>query len=241
MRGLFFYFLISLCLSPLGAKTTPPAEPNLAVIAAPRDNIANFKRLLSLQEAAQKAKPDILFLGDSITQQWEGKKAWKETWAPLNAFNAGIGGDRTEHILWRLDNKGLDFASSPKVCVLMIGTNNTGHKQTGESAPYTAAGIEAIVKSLHQKYPKMKILLLGIFPRGANPQDRLRLHNEKINLILSGIKAPYLTYLDIAPAFLEADGTLSREISPDLLHFNDTGYQKYTEAILPTVKQLLNR
>ncbi len=218
-------------------------EPNLAVIPAPREDLGNFKKHLSIAESARQSSPDVVFLGDSITQQWEnkGRRVWDEKFAGLKPFNAGISGDRTEHILWRVMNHGLDFKTSPKVCVLMIGTNNTGHKRGAESAEYTADGIASICKALNVKYPKMKILLLGILPRGAGKDDALRMQNDKINGIISKIKLPYVTYLDISSAFLDDEGNLSKTISPDLLHFNNDGYVIYADAILPSIRKLMKK
>lgn len=240
MRKVLLLFAACFSVSSL-TGTGFAEEPNLAVIPAPRDNFWCFNRYLSLKEQAAKSSPDVVFLGDSITEQWgsNGKKVWEEKFAPLKAFNAGIGGDRTEHILWRIQNGGLDFKSAPKVCVLMIGTNNTGHKKGQEVPEHTAQGIEDIVKALHAKYPKMKILLLGILPRGADKQDALRIQNEKINAIVSNFKQPYVTYLDITSAFTDEDGNLSRDISPDLLHFKPEGYVLYADAILPSINKLL--
>lgn len=235
------HFLLSLALVFSSLNIAIAQEPNLAIIPAPRDNMGNFKRHIAIKEAAKKTRPDILFLGDSITQGWEGKKAWKEVMEPLNAFNAGISGDRTEHILWRIQDGGLNFAAAPKLCVLMIGTNNTGARQGNESAEYTADGVRKIIVALNKKYPKMKTLLLAIFPRNATANDKLRLLNDKINEQLAKIKNPLVTFLDIKNSFLEADGTLPRSTFPDLLHLNDAGYYKYSEAILPTIKKLLNK
>lgn len=235
------HFFLSMVLLFAGLNIAIAQEPNLAIIPAPRDNVGHVKKHIAIKEAAKKIRPDILFLGDSITQGWEGKKAWKELMEPLNAFNAGISGDRTEHILWRIQDGGINFAAAPKLCILMIGTNNTGARKGSESAEYTADGVKKIIQVLNKKYPKMKILLLAIFPRGAKADDKLRLLNDQINEELMKIKHPLITFLDIKGAFLEADGTLPRALFPDLLHPNDAGYYKYSEAILPTVKKLLNK
>lgn len=234
-------FLLILSICTLVAAPVSGQEPNLAVIPAPRDDFGTFKRYLWIKEQAAKESPGVVFLGDSITQAWDGagKQAWDQYFGDLKPFNAGISGDRTEHILWRIEQGGLDFREAPQVCVLMIGTNNTGHRRGHEAAEHTAEGIELIAKALHAKYPRMQILLLGILPRGADNQDALRIHNAKINAMLAGMKLKNVTYLDIADAFLDADGVLSKDISPDLLHFNPEGYDRYAKAILPSIKQLM--
>ena len=109
----------------------------------------------------------VLFLGDSITEGWSGrgKRVWDQYYADLDAANFGIGGDRTQHVLWRIDNGELD-GISPKVVVLMIGTNNIGYP-----AEDILKADELIVQRIHEKLPDAKLLLLGIFPRGADPKD----------------------------------------------------------------------
>ena len=105
---------------------------------------------------------DVVFLGDSITHGWEGQKAWNEYFGEFKPVNLGIGGDQTGHILWRItDGHELDNLK-PKVAVIMIGTNNTG----GHTAPQIAGGIADIVEELKRQKPNIKILLLGVFPRG---------------------------------------------------------------------------
>ncbi len=109
-----------------------------------------------------KGAGDVIFLGDSITHGWEGQKAWKEYFGALNPVNLGIGGDQTGHVLWRItEGHELDHLN-PKAAVIMIGTNNT----FGYSAEQIAGGIKAIVEELKRQKPHMKILVLGVFPRG---------------------------------------------------------------------------
>ena len=106
---------------------------------------------------------DVIFLGDSITHGWEGQKAWQEHFGSFKPVNLGIGGDQTGHVLWRItDGHELDHLS-PKAAVIMIGTNNIG----GHTAPQIAGGIKAIVEELKHQKPDIKILVLGVFPRGS--------------------------------------------------------------------------
>src|SRR5579871_5254834 len=107
---------------------------------------------------------DVIFLGDSITHGWEGQKAWQEHFGALKPVNLGIGGDQTGHVLWRItDGHELDNLK-PKVAVIMIGTNNIG----GHTAPQIAGGIADIVEELKRQKPDIKVLLLGVFPRGGS-------------------------------------------------------------------------
>ena len=116
-----------------------------------------------------KGAGDVIFLGDSITQGWEGQKAWQEHFGALKPVNLGIGGDQTGHVLWRITEGRELERLNPKAAVLMIGTNNTG----GHSAEQIAGGIKAIVEELKRQKPGIKILLLGVFPRGsAGDADR---------------------------------------------------------------------
>ncbi len=187
---------------------------------------------------SKEGKAQLVFLGDSITQGWEGegKDAWKTYFERYNAANFGISGDRTEHVLWRLDNGNFD-GLSPKLIVLMIGTNNTGARQ--DPPEQTAAGIEAIVQRLRVKCPKAKILLLAIFPRGANKDDALRLINDKINALLPKLSNSQVRFRDIGGEFLTAGGELSRDVMPDLLHLSSKGYELWAKAIEGDVAEMM--
>ncbi len=207
-----------------------------AVTPVPRDG--NWmKRHESFNERVKKGNVDLLLIGDSITQGWEGagKAAWEKHYTPRNAVNLGIGGDRTQHVLWRLDNGNVE-GISPKAAVLMIGTNNSGTN----SSVQIAEGVEAIVKKLRTKLPKTKILVLGIFPRGATIDDARRKVNAGANLSIRKLAdGEMVHYLDIGDKFLNNDGTLSKEVMPDLLHLNEKSYTTWAEAIEPKVKELM--
>ncbi|MEC8861772.1 MAG: GDSL-type esterase/lipase family protein, partial [Planctomycetota bacterium] len=153
------------------------------------------------------------------------------------ALNLGFSGDRTENVLWRLQHGAVEEIS-PKLAVIMIGTNNTGHRQ--DPPKETSAGIQAIVGELMKQLPDTKILLLAIFPRGEKPDDRLRKNNDGINEIIAGY-ADYekVFFLDINDKFLTQDGTLPKSIMPDLLHPNDKGYAIWAETIEPTIAKLM--
>ncbi|MEZ6017739.1 MAG: GDSL-type esterase/lipase family protein [Planctomycetota bacterium] len=178
-------------------------------------------------------------IGDSITHGWEdsGREVWAEFYAARNALNLGFSGDRTEHVIWRLQNGAIDDIA-PKLAVLMIGSNNTGHRS--DAAEHTAAGIQRVISELRLRLPETKILLLGIFPRGEQPDHPLRQWNNAINALISGFaEDPWVTYLDVAGAFLEADGTLSSEIMPDFLHPGREGYRRWAAAMEATLQALL--
>ena len=187
---------------------------------------------------------ELVFIGDSITHGWEngGKAVWQKYFGAYKALNIGYSADRTEHVLWRLDNGELE-GYQPKLFVVMIGTNNNGHrKPEQERTADTVAGIQAILDKLGQKAPQAKVLLLAIFPRGATPQDPLRVRNEAVNAeIQKFADNKRVFWQNINDKLLQSDGTLSKEIMPDLLHPNAKGYEIWAEAIAPFVKQTLGK
>ena len=203
----------------------------------PRDG-AQMKRHESFNERIKQGPVDLIFLGDSITQLWEGagKDAWAKHYTPRGAVNLGIGGDRTQHVLWRLDHGNVD-GIKPKLAVSMIGTNNSNANDN--TAEEIGAGIVAIVKKLREKLPETKVLILAVFPRGASPNPQ-REKNTKASEIASKLADDKMVYyLDIGPKFLAADGTLSKDIMPDLLHLSPQGYEIWAASIEPTVAQLM--
>jgi beta-glucosidase len=203
----------------------------------PREG-AQMARHEAFNQRAKQGNVDLIFIGDSITQGWEGagKDVWAKYYAKRNAVNLGIGGDRTQHVLWRLDHGNID-GISPKLAVLMIGTNNSnGSDNTAEEI---GTGITAIVKKLREKLPNTKVLILAVFPRGAKP-DAQREKNAKASEIAARLADGQMVYfLDIGPKFLAADGTLSKDVMPDLLHLSPKGYEIWAESIEPQVAQLM--
>ncbi len=181
---------------------------------------------------------DLIYVGDSITHGFDGsgKAMWDKYYAPRNAVNMGFGGDKTQHVLWRFDHGEID-GISPKLAILMIGTNNSnGDEYTAEEI---ADGIKAVCAEMRTKLPKTKILMLAIFPRSEKPCPQ-REKNAKASLLASKIADnKKIFYLDINDAFLTADGTLTKDIMPDLLHPNEKGYKIWAEAIEPTVAKLM--
>ena len=234
---------VLLVVLPSSAPRAEEKKDNPAVKLLNRD-LPRHKQFL---EIAKKGDVDVLFLGDSITQGWEGagKEEWKKNFAPMKAANFGIGGDQTGHVLWRLtEGKELE-GINPKVAVIMIGTNNTG----GHSAADIAGGIEAIVNEIRKQKPECKVLLLGVFPRCMSgfpkdqavcPADKLNTKIKQINERIAKLDdGKHVFYKDIGPKFLNSEGGLARAIMPDLLHLSPKGYAIWTEAIKPDVEKLL--
>lgn len=233
---------LSLTLGCAFAVSTAQDKDNPAAKPVNRD-VARHKEFLKV---VAKGDADVIFLGDSITQGWEGagKKAWAETFAPLKAVNLGIGGDQTGHVIWRItEGKELE-PIKPKLAVIMIGTNNVG----GNSAEQIAGGIKAIVAELQKQRPEMKILLLGVFPRGGPgvkkedtvaTADKLQPKIKAINDIIAKLDdGKKVFYKDIGGKFLDKDGGLDRKVMPDLLHLSPAAYETWAAAIKDDVTKL---
>jgi len=205
----------------------------------------------SLNVISKQGEAEVVFLGDSITHGWhgEGQAMWQKYWVPLKAANFGIPGDRTEHVLWRLDHGNFD-GLKPKVIVLMIGSNNTGQQGQSQaelggltyqcSARQTADGVTAIVNKLKARCPEAKILLLAIFPRGERWNDKFRQQNEETNSFIKELAdGKQVFFMDINAKFLTPRGVLQKDVMPDFLHPNTKGYRIWAEAIYPSVEVLL--
>ena len=187
---------------------------------------------------AKEGGHDLVFIGDSITQGWEGKgkEVWDKYYGNRKALNLGFSGDRTEHVLWRLLNGELQNVD-PKLFVLMIGTNNTGHRQ--DPPEQTADGIKQILELLQDRKPNAKILLLSIFPRAPKPEDGLRQLNEQINArIKTFADSDRIQWLEVSNAFLDKDEVLAKEIMPDYLHPNDVGYAIWAKVMESQIAKL---
>jgi beta-glucosidase len=194
---------------------------------------------------ARIARGDVglVFVGDSITQGWEleGRAAWEESYGRRRAVNLGFSGDRTQHVLWRLERHGLETLAgadrAPGLAVVLIGTNNSnGDDHTAEEI---ADGIVAVVRALRAKLPETPVLLLAILPRNARP-DAQREKNARASALAARIAdGKTIHALDIGARFLAEDGSLRRELMPDLLHLSPAGYREWALAIEPTVRAIL--
>ena len=218
---------------------------NTALHPVPRDFPTNW--IARHEEYVAEAKQggiDLLFIGDSITDGWRwgngGVQVWPRFYASRHAANFGIGWDRIQNVLWRVENGELKNIS-PKVVVLLIGTNNTGNEDDGRprnTTPEIIAGISYLVGQIQGRLPQSKILLLGLFPRGEK-SDPIRDQVRAVNLGLARLADRQIRFLDLGEKFLAPDGTLSRDLFPDLLHPNARGYQIWAEAMEPTLAEML--
>lgn len=215
------------------------SEP-LSIKSAPQDTIwwlPRHEEKLAEKDAMERV--DLVFLGDSITQAWEkeGADVWQTFYQPRHALNLGFNGDKTENVLWRLAHGEVDNIQ-PKLLVLLVGTNNAGHRM--DKAEDTALGVKQILSVLAEKLPQTKILLLAIFPRSAKPTQKLRILNEQVNQIIRTYADDEKVFFrDINQVFLDEKGHLTSNIMSDFLHPNASQYQIFAEAIEPYIVELM--
>lgn len=201
--------------------------------------LIRFER--KLKEAQQrKGEIDLIFIGDSIIEAWQdrGKREWKRDYAAYGALNLGFGGDRTEHVLWRIENGALE-GLNPSLVVLLIGTNNTGH--CFDPPEHTANDIGEIVQQIHAQLPGSSILLHAILPCGQFKDDQHRITNNHINKLIQPLSAlAYVHWLDLSPVFLQKNGEISETVMKDFLHPNVFQYKRWANALTPVITNLLS-
>ncbi len=183
---------------------------------------------------------ELLFIGDSLTSGWRdiGKATWEKEFAPLQAVNIGIAGSQTQHVLWQFEHGVLD-GIHPKVAVLLIGVNHLLASPSHTPAD-VARGVSAIVTQLREKLPHTKILLLGTFPKGRAPGTADRRYIQELNSRIAQLaEDPRVRFLDIGIRFLDPEGNLSPEISPDGVHLTPLGYQRWAQALRPVVVEMM--
>jgi lysophospholipase L1-like esterase len=209
--------------------TPRKAEDAITAISKDPERHAQFL------ERAKQGNIDLLFLGDSITDRWPrvGEQSWLKL-APDKPANFGVEGDCIEHLLWRLEHGELD-AISPKVVVVLIGSNNVFYF-ADEKPEWTARGIEKVVTVIRTRLPDSKVLLLGIFPRGAK-ESRVRRTVTAVNREIQRLDdGAHVRFLDLGAQFLDSDGNIPAGIMPDEVHLSAKGYDRWyhaLEAILP--------
>lgn len=214
------------------------AVANPAVTPVPRTDAGILERQTEvLRRAREAAAAPVVFLGDSITQGWEGagRAVWERELAPLGALNLGVSGDRTEHLLWRLQEAPL-ARLEPKVVVVLIGTNNLGHGSS--DAEQTLAGVRAVLAAVREQVPAAQVLLLEIFPRGER-MNALRGDIAQINQALRARPGEQVRTLALGDRWVNADGTLAQDVLPDLLHLSELGYRQWSEGLLPALREAL--
>jgi lysophospholipase L1-like esterase len=195
-------------------------------------------QLINRRVAEAGLKSQIIFIGDSITQGWEGsgKEVWEHYYAGRNALNLGIGGDRTQHVLWRLENGNLK-GLQPKAAVVMIGTNNSNGEDN--TPGQIVDGVTAIVDKLRTELPDTKVLLVAIFPRSENysaQRGKLAMINQ---VLRKAADNQNVFWIDFGQRFLNKDGTIPGELMPDYLHLSEKGYGIWAEAMERRVSTIL--
>ena len=189
----------------------------------------------------------VVFLGDSITHNWD--RRYSHEWSrffggntPYRAINLGFGGDRTEHVLWRIANGELDGYQA-KAVVLLLGTNNAGHfKFVDETPADTLCGMRAVIDAIRAKQPKAKIVLCAIFPRGWTADDPVRRRNDAVNRELKKFANHRdIFWCDCGAQMLCPDGTLSAEVMPDALHPAPEGCWIWASAVIPYLNYALDQ
>ena len=226
------------------ANTEPPPPPSDPVTPVPRDRDYPWMSLAQWQEShaelvaiAAKGEAELIFLGDSLTSSTRWSESWKTTFGAYRHAIFGIGGDRTQNVLWRLEH-GEVGALKPKLVVLLIGTNNIG--TTANDVAATVRGVTAVVAKLRTVFPSTKVLVLGIFPRDVAAEAPVRTTVKAINAALAKLDDGQAVYVrDIGKVFLESDGTLSTVVSEDHLHLTEEGLRRWAAALAPVVQQLM--
>ena len=226
------------------AQTNMPAvapmiHTNTAVIPVPRTDWAVPRQNLVLERAGKNPGDyDIEFIGDSITEGWEGagRNVWQEFYGKRKVINMGVGGDRTQHVLWRFEQGQLDGINA-KVAVVMIGTNNSNDRDNTEAE--ILEGVTAIVQQIRVRQPETKIILLGIFPRGRtfSPQRGKILQVNQALARLDDGKNVF--YIDLGSRFIENNGSISESMMHDYLHPGESGYKIWADGIETKLKELL--
>jgi Lysophospholipase L1 and related esterases len=221
-----------------------PATKVDASAPLPKRANARFYELHAANLKRAKQPMGVLFLGDSITEGWSRvPEIWSKYYGEWQPANFGIGGDQTQHVLWRIEDGELDGVK-PKVVVLMLGTNNTGT----HTAEEIAAADTKIVRLIQKKIPDVKILLLGIFPRGYRMsrtgvsdgwEERMKII-KAVNVELAKLDdGSSIRFLDIGETFLDENGQIPADVMPDQLHPNAKGYEIWAEAMHPLLTEMM--
>jgi cephalosporin-C deacetylase len=225
--------------------TTPAADQPI-----PRSDRNSQIAHAQLLEKAAKGGIDVYFEGDSITRRWGASDAqykdflanWKRNFFGWNAADFGWGGDAIQNILWRLNNGELDNVS-PKIIVVLAGTNNVGNAvpQGNDDVEVAniARGIKAILDVCRQKAPGATIILTGITPRNDNMavMPAINKINDNIAMFADGNK---IRYLNINDKLADKDGRLLDGMAnQDKLHLAVNGYQVWADALKPIFTELL--
>ena len=183
-----------------------------------------------------RAGAQLVFMGDSITQGWTEKApaVWSSAFGAFHPLRLGIGGDRTQNLIWRIDQGEL-AGLQPKLLVLLIGINNLS---AGDAAVDTAHGVRVLLERIRAALPTTQVLMLGILPSGASAKDPLRARIQECNEELQRLAGSQVVYADIGAVFLTSDGSIDARLMPDALHPGEAGYQIFAGALGPWLQKL---
>jgi lysophospholipase L1-like esterase len=196
---------------------------------AGRDDQRSLNRFATINAALETGSNEVIFFGDSLTERWS-PDIWRRNFLPLRALNAGIDGDRTEHLLWRIDHTDL-VSAPPRIIVLLIGTNDLGYGRPPEIA---AEGVRADLRRLRELLPNAHILLLGLLPRS----DRFGREIDAVNRLVATCNGGLVTYENVGNA-LRDNGKLSTEVFQDGVHLTEIGYARVTRYLKIAITSLL--
>ncbi|GLX69906.1 GDSL-type esterase/lipase family protein [Paenibacillus glycanilyticus] len=229
-----------------GNKLMKADTVNTAVIPATKleeDSYDWWERHEQVLKIKDEMNPEIVLVGDSITHFWGGLPApnsqhgtgaaWDSVFEGRRVLNLGFGWDRTQNVLWRLDNGQME-GLSPEWVVINIGTNNTSGTDNARAstAEEVQSGVRAIVERVRKTAPSAQVILMAVFPREESPADPRRLLIGRMNELYTALAAELgLTFLDIGKLMLAEDGTLPREIAFDTCHLTEQGYQLWADAL----------
>jgi lysophospholipase L1-like esterase len=198
-----------------------------------------FARHQEIVDSQKEINPEYVLIGDSITHQWEGlakknQHLWKELWENHRVINMGFGWDRTQNVLWRLENGEVENIH-PTWIIVNIGTNNftkTIHSRANSPEEISQA-IALIAEKLRRKSPDSKILVMGVFPRLQTPQNPPASAITQLNkLTAKAVEGkPNVYFLDIGEQLLQPDGTVSKEIFFDGTHLTFQGYAIWGQSL----------
>lgn len=196
----------------------------------------------NLVRKAKQTTARLVFFGDSITEGMDIAQL-RRIFGP-STQNFGIGGDRTQHLLWRFQNGELDLKKAPELMVILMGTNNlrTWPGWPASTIPEIATGVKADIAEVQKRLPDTKILLLGLLPRDQKADGVLRVGTKQTNELLKGLADnKRVWYVDIGGKLLEKDGSISEKIMPDYLHPSPDGYEVMFNALKPTIDSILKK
>lgn len=228
------------------AAAFPAAAQNESALATtvPQSR-TDASSALAHDELVQKARSgviDVYFIGDSITRRWgaldypELLAHFQSSFFGWNAANFAWGGDRTQNILWRLDNGELEDVR-PKVFAIQAGTNNLDDfADDGERVAAVAAGIVAIVERCQRYAPDALVVLTAVFPRRDRPELNASIAaiNERLASYAAGRD---VRYVNINDRLADSRGLLREDMSGDGLHLSLAAYEIWADALKPILRE----